>query len=136
MAILGVKNVVFWTFSKLFWSCLVSVWALFLVLNGKFYVYFQPFIILFATHTCYSPLGSREALINVDKASPGQLVLFFTPTLSPHSTPKILIQVYQIGISFTKYCQKTTKPRTRAPERLWRLIIERCVSNSNSHLAK
>ena len=36
LAILEVKKVVFWTFSKLFWSCLVSVWALFLVFNGKF----------------------------------------------------------------------------------------------------
>ena len=34
LTILGVKKVVFWTFSKLFWSCLVSVWALFSVLKG------------------------------------------------------------------------------------------------------
>ena len=33
LTILGVKKVVFWTFSKLFWSCLGSVWALFLVLK-------------------------------------------------------------------------------------------------------
>ena len=36
LTILEVKKVIFWTFSKLFWSCLVSVWALFLVFNGKF----------------------------------------------------------------------------------------------------
>ena len=29
LTILGVKKVDFWTFSKLFWSCLGSVWALF-----------------------------------------------------------------------------------------------------------
>ena len=34
LTILGVKKVVFWTFSKLFWSCLGSVWALFLTLKG------------------------------------------------------------------------------------------------------
>ena len=34
LAILGVEKVVFWTFSKLFWSCLGSVWALFLTLKG------------------------------------------------------------------------------------------------------
>ena len=33
LTILGVKKVVFWTFSKLFWSCLGSVWALFSVLK-------------------------------------------------------------------------------------------------------
>ena len=33
--ILGVKKVVFLTFSKLFWSCLGSVWASVLVLKGK-----------------------------------------------------------------------------------------------------
>jgi len=30
----GVEKVVFCTLSKLFWSCLGSVWALFLTLNG------------------------------------------------------------------------------------------------------
>ena len=34
LAILGVEKVVFWTFSKLFWSCLGSVRALFSVLKG------------------------------------------------------------------------------------------------------
>ena len=34
LTILGVENVVFWTFSKLFWSCLGSVRALFLTLKG------------------------------------------------------------------------------------------------------
>ena len=34
-AILGLEKVVFWTFSKLFWSCLGSVWALFLDLKDK-----------------------------------------------------------------------------------------------------
>ena len=34
LTILGVKKVVFWTFSKLFRSCLGSVWALFPALKG------------------------------------------------------------------------------------------------------
>ena len=34
LAILGVEKVVFSTFSKLFWSCLGSVWALFSTLKG------------------------------------------------------------------------------------------------------
>ena len=34
LTILGVKKVVFWTFSKLFWSYLGSVWALFSALKG------------------------------------------------------------------------------------------------------
>ena len=34
LTILGVEKVIFWTFSKLFWSCLRSVWALFLDLEG------------------------------------------------------------------------------------------------------
>ena len=34
LAILGVKKVVLWTFSKLFWGSLRSVWALFLDLEG------------------------------------------------------------------------------------------------------
>ena len=34
LAILGVKKVDFWTFSKLFWSSFRSVWALFLDLEG------------------------------------------------------------------------------------------------------
>ena len=34
LTILGVEKVVFWTFSKLFWSCLGSVRALFLALKG------------------------------------------------------------------------------------------------------
>ena len=33
LTILGVKKVDFWTFSKLFWTCLESVWALFSVLK-------------------------------------------------------------------------------------------------------
>ena len=40
LAILGVKKVVFWTFSKLFWSCLGSVWALFLTLKDLLLVVF------------------------------------------------------------------------------------------------
>ena len=32
--ILGIEKVVFWTFLKLFWSCLGSVWALFSTLKG------------------------------------------------------------------------------------------------------
>ena len=40
MAILGVEKVVFWTFSKLFWRCLGSVWALFSVLKGQLLVVF------------------------------------------------------------------------------------------------
>ena len=35
LTILGVEKVVFWTFSKLFGSCLGSVWALFLDLKDK-----------------------------------------------------------------------------------------------------
>ena len=35
LAILGVKKVDFWTFSKLFWSCLGSVRALFSALKGS-----------------------------------------------------------------------------------------------------
>ena len=41
LAILGVEKVVFWTFSKLFWSCLGSVWALFLTLKGLLLVVFS-----------------------------------------------------------------------------------------------
>ena len=55
MTILEVKKVDFWTFSKLFWTCLGSVWASFLASKGLFWVYF----IIFVTHNCSSPLGSR-----------------------------------------------------------------------------
>ena len=34
LTILGVEKVIFWTFSKLFWSCLGSIRALFLDLKG------------------------------------------------------------------------------------------------------
>ena len=34
LTILGVEKVIFWTFSKLFWSCLGCVWALFSTLKG------------------------------------------------------------------------------------------------------
>ena len=34
LAISGVKKIVFWTFSKLFWTCLGSDWALFSALKG------------------------------------------------------------------------------------------------------
>ena len=34
----------------------------------------MPTFVLFATRNRVSPLGSREALINLDKASPGLLV--------------------------------------------------------------
>ena len=34
LTILGVKKVILWTFSKLFWSCLGSVRALFSTLKG------------------------------------------------------------------------------------------------------
>ena len=77
LTLFGVEKVIFWTFSKLFWSCLGSVWALFSTLKGPLLVVFEPFLILFTTHTCYSPLGSREALINVDKASPGVFIPAF-----------------------------------------------------------
>ena len=40
LTFLGVKKVVFWNFSKLFWSCLGSVWALFLTLKGLLLGYF------------------------------------------------------------------------------------------------
>ena len=42
LAILVVKKVVFWTFSKLFWSCLENVWALFSALNGLLLGVFSP----------------------------------------------------------------------------------------------
>ena len=41
LAILGVKKVDFWTFSKLFWSCFRSVWALFLDLEGPLFGVFS-----------------------------------------------------------------------------------------------
>ena len=34
LTIFGIEKVVSWTFSKLFWSCLGSVWGLFSTLNG------------------------------------------------------------------------------------------------------
>ena len=34
LTILGLEKVIFWTFSKLFWSCLGSVRALFSTLKG------------------------------------------------------------------------------------------------------
>ena len=74
LAIFLVEKVVFSTFSKLFWSCLGSVWALFLALKCPLLDVFKPHLILFAIHNYCSPLGSREALINIDKASPGFLV--------------------------------------------------------------
>ena len=40
LTILGVKKVVFWPFSKLFWSCLGIVWALFLNLKGLLLIAF------------------------------------------------------------------------------------------------
>ena len=42
LGIFGIKKDVFWTFSKLFWSCLRSVWALFLTIKG-------PLLVLFST---------------------------------------------------------------------------------------
>ena len=42
LTILGVKKVDFWTFSKLFWSCLGSVWALFSYLKGPLLGAFIP----------------------------------------------------------------------------------------------
>ena len=36
LTILGVEKVIFWTFSKLFWSCLGSVRASFSTLKGPF----------------------------------------------------------------------------------------------------
>ena len=56
LAILGFEKVVFWTFSKLCGSCLG--------------------IVLGLKRPTFSPLGSREALKNVDKASPGLFVNF------------------------------------------------------------
>ena len=78
LTIFGVEKVIFWTFSKFFWSCLGSVWALFSTLKGPLLVVFEPFLILFTTHTCCSPLGSREALKNVDKASPGLFIMWLS----------------------------------------------------------
>ena len=72
------KTIVFWTFSKLFCSCLGSLRALFTTLKDQFLSVFLAYYKLFATHTCSSPLRSREALINVDKASPGLLIFTHT----------------------------------------------------------
>ena len=66
LIILGVQKVVSWTFSKLFWSCVGSLQSSFSVLKCPLLAVFEPFLILFTTHTCYSPLGSCEALINID----------------------------------------------------------------------
>ena len=135
LTILGVKKVDFWTFSKLFWTCLGSVWALFSAskslllvvfsglkvdnwpwklrfwvkillilvnLRGEFWPFWRlksrflhffkvvldlfrkclgfvfgvkrPIFVLFTTRNWVSPLGSREALINIDKASPGLFI--------------------------------------------------------------
>ena len=41
LGIFGIKKDVFWTFSKLFWSCLRSVWALFLTIKGLLLVLFS-----------------------------------------------------------------------------------------------
>ena len=61
----GVKKVDFWTFSKLFWSCLGSFWALFSALKGSLSgVFSAP-----KTHNWCSPLGSRSALLNASAAS-------------------------------------------------------------------
>ena len=126
LAILGVKKVDFWTFSKLFWSCLGSVRALFSTLEGPllgvfsalkvdkwprklrfcvkkmliltdlrghfrpiygskkslsglfpiFFKFLGKLLSLYATHTSCSPLGPREALKNVDKASSALLVVW------------------------------------------------------------
>ena len=38
---LGVEKVVFWTFSKFFWTCLGSVWVLLLALIALLWVYIQ-----------------------------------------------------------------------------------------------
>ena len=55
--ILGVKKVVFWTFSKLFGSCLGSVWALFSVLKVSrlIRVKFQPYLL--------EPAGPRSVVL-------------------------------------------------------------------------
>ena len=42
LTILGVKKVDFSTFSKLFWTCLGSVWALFLVLKCQVLYFLLP----------------------------------------------------------------------------------------------
>ena len=59
LTILGVKKVVFWTFSKLFWSRLGSVWASFSVLGGVLSLLWGP----------------AEALLNFDYASPDSLLV-------------------------------------------------------------
>ena len=80
-----IKNRFLDFFIQLFWTCLGSVCALFSALKVSLLVVFlailyvlcYPYLILFATHNCSSPLRSRETLINVDKASPGFLVKVF-----------------------------------------------------------
>ena len=72
----GSKKVIFGTFSKFFWSCLKIV-----------------------PHYISSPLGFCEALINLEKASPGVLVLgrlencFPPPRVRIARTPKVSDQV-------------------------------------------
>ena len=75
LTILGNEKIIFWTFSKLFCSCLGSLRALFTTLKDQFLSVFLAYYKLFATHTCSSPLRSREALINVDKASSGVFII-------------------------------------------------------------
>ena len=76
LTILGVEKVVFWTFSKLFGKCLSIVFRL--------------------KRPTFSPLGSREALKNVDKASPGLFI--YKPSIS---TVYNGIVSKILGLSFT-----------------------------------
>ena len=59
LTIFGFKKVIFSTFSELFRSCLGSVWALFSALKDQGLGVFSDI---------KTPLGSREALINFEKA--------------------------------------------------------------------
>ena len=75
LTILGVEKVVFWTFSKFFWSFLGRVWVLFCDLKRLLLVAFSArqvdkrlqnsrFQVKTFHHFVRSPLGSRKALHN------------------------------------------------------------------------
>ena len=56
LAISWAKKVIFWPFSKLFWSCCGSAWALFLYLNGQLLSEFITLNVFKEPES--SPLGS------------------------------------------------------------------------------
>ena len=58
LALLGFEKVVFWTFKKLFWSCLGRVWVLFLVLKGPLLFAYLALAYSLWYPYWFSPLGS------------------------------------------------------------------------------